>query len=226
MSRPSAAREEIHNRDRLICLTGAELARHSRDIRRAMKLETVESRAEVRRVARRLEGASRVLQWIGRGELDAPRPKRIDLVRIVRDIVRKSRPVLRRRGCRVHIDASPAKAIGHWDSHHLASIVGELLSNAVRHGAGHPVTIGIRGTDDEQVVLTVEDEGTGALPKRPFRRFVRGRRAEGEGMGVGLWLTATLATANGGDLLFDRHDGGGTRAIVRLRRVGSASRSG
>ena len=85
-----------------------------------------------------------------------------------------------------------------------------------KHAAGKPVSLRVAEGEAGTLTLTVESAGRGALPRRPFARFVRGARARGEGMGVGLWLVDAIAKANGGSFTFRRTPRGGVRAVVTL----------
>lgn len=101
----------------------------------------------------------------------------------------------------------------------VSTIVAELVSNAFKYGRGRPIRVLIEG-EDELVRLVVEDEGAGFVSTRALGKlFVRGPGTERvRGFGVGLWLTQALAAEHGGALRYAPRSGGGTRAIVTLRR--------
>jgi signal transduction histidine kinase len=105
------------------------------------------------------------------------------------------------------------------DGDHIASILGELVSNAHKYGRGRPIRVLVEA-DAELVRIVVEDEGAGFVASPGLgQRFVRGPGTERvRGFGVGLWLIQALASAHGGALSFAPRSGGGTRAIVTLRR--------
>jgi signal transduction histidine kinase len=207
----------IRNRDIFITRLGDGVDRNARSIEEAMRRPPDEARLELRRLVRSLEEGAREVRWIGSGRLDTPRRRRVDLVRVVRQAATPWSKGLERRGSSLRIEAKPRKVVDLWDRMHLECIVGEMLSNASKHGAGKPVSVRIDATS-HAVVLVFEDSGASPLPQRPFERFVRGPAATGEGMGVGLWLTHALAKQNGGGLRFRRSPTGGTQAVVRLAR--------
>jgi two-component system sensor histidine kinase MtrB len=105
------------------------------------------------------------------------------------------------------------------DPRRVHTVVANLLSNAVRHGAA-PVTVTLDGTGDD-VVVRVADTGPGVpedlLPVL-FDRFTRGdhaRQATG-GSGLGLAIARENVLAHGGSLA--AHNDGGAVFTVRLPR--------
>jgi signal transduction histidine kinase len=113
---------------------------------------------------------------------------------------------------------------GAFDPALLETMLAELLSNACKYGNGRPVGVRVEGHGDF-VRIVVEDEGPGLdRDARIGRRFVRGpKTAKTPGFGVGVWLTRVIAEAHGGRLRLMRRPGGGTRAVVKLPRVATAS---
>ncbi|MBS2015956.1 MAG: ATP-binding protein [Deltaproteobacteria bacterium] len=173
-----------------------------------------------------LRGFARELAVIaGDEEARAPRRARIDLLRVVESSVARWRE--RTRG-QVDLRLETANDVdlsGEWDPDHVGSIMGELLSNACKYGAGHPVTVRVEG-DARAARLIVEDSGRG-IEEDVFgssaeaRRFRRGTDTETTalpGFGVGVWLVHALARAHGGGLELARRAEGGTRAVVELPR--------
>ena len=79
--------------------------------------------------------------------------------------------------------------------------LGNLVDNALRHGAGDVRLLARR--DGEFVEIDVTDEGPGfpaELASRAFERFARGGDARGQdGAGLGLAIVRTIAEAHGGE---------------------------
>ena len=96
------------------------------------------------------------------------------------------------------------------DADKLDQVLGNLLENAVRHGAG-TVTIVVEPAGDGASV-TVTDEGEGIPDEqrdRVFTRFWRsGRRG---GTGLGLYIVRGLVEAHGGQIEVGSAPGGGAR---------------
>jgi signal transduction histidine kinase len=102
----------------------------------------------------------------------------------------------------------------------IDQVVGNLLDNALRHGAG-TVTVDLSAEPDG-AVLRVRDEGEGVpvdIRDRVFSKFFRGRARHG-GTGLGLYLVRGLVTAHGGQVAV-LDEPGGACFEVRLPR-GSA----
>jgi signal transduction histidine kinase len=88
----------------------------------------------------------------------------------------------------------------------LERVVGNLVTNAVRHGAP-PVRIVARQSD-AHLRLSVQDNGAGIDPDfvpNLFDRFQRSdtARQTGTGAGLGLSIARLYARAHGGDLVYD-----------------------
>ncbi len=96
------------------------------------------------------------------------------------------------------------------DPDKIDQIVGNLVENALRHGAGTVTTTVAPFGGGLEVV--VEDEGEGIPPEtaaRVFTRFWRGNR--GRGTGLGLYIVKGLVEAHGGSVEVGRADSGGAR---------------
>ena len=97
-------------------------------------------------------------------------------------------------------------------------MLGNLLSNAIRHtpsGGSIKVTVGRAGAD---VVVSVTDTGEGIpaeLLPRVFERFVKG--ASSTGSGLGLAIAHDIVAAHGGMLEIQSTLGSGTTARLTLR---------
>jgi signal transduction histidine kinase len=114
--------------------------------------------------------------------------------------------------------------VGTWDRLRLAQIVTNLVSNAIRYGAGKPIEITLTA-EGVQARLDVRDHGIGIAPEdheRIFRRFERAtqRRMTG-GFGIGLWIVRESVRAMGGSIELGSVPGEGSRFTVRLPRDGS-----
>ena len=102
------------------------------------------------------------------------------------------------------------------DPDKIEQVVGNLIENALRHGAG-TVRVGI-GPDGTGAVLTVEDEGEGVpeeIAARIFSKFFRGKARRG-GTGLGLYIVKGLVEAHGGSVSVHRSPAGGAGFRVRL----------
>jgi signal transduction histidine kinase len=102
------------------------------------------------------------------------------------------------------------------DPARIRSVLGNLLSNAIRHTpAGGLVTVAVAGAG-EGVVVTVTDSGEGIAPEllpHVLERFVKG--ADSPGSGLGLAIAHDIVAAHGGTLEIQSVVGSGT--TVRLK---------
>jgi signal transduction histidine kinase len=114
----------------------------------------------------------------------------------------------------------PALATGDADA--LRRALDHLVVNAARH-ATSKVSIAVE-LSDEEVCVHVDDDGCG-IPEsdreRVVRRFVRadeGRARDNGGAGLGLAVSADVASAHGGRLDISDSRLGGARVSLVLPR--------
>jgi two-component system OmpR family sensor kinase len=105
----------------------------------------------------------------------------------------------------------------------LASVVHNLIDNALRHTPeGGRVDIGVY-RDGEHVVLQIEDTGPGISPadhKRVFEPFVRGDQAAEGGTGLGLSIVKRIVERLKGSVVLENVPKSGLRATVSLPASG------
>lgn len=116
---------------------------------------------------------------------------------------------------------SGPKVTGHWDPHRLQQVLGNLVANALRYGAGAPIEVTLSPTE-ERVTIAVRDHGIGIAPAdqgRIFERFeqISTDRAAG-GLGLGLWITQQLVEAMRGRVLVTSAPGDGSTFTIELPR--------
>lgn len=117
--------------------------------------------------------------------------------------------------------------VGQWDRRRLEQICSNLLSNAIRYGAGKPIEVSLRA-EPGRAVLLVRDHGVGIAQEdqlRIFERFAREERGvRGGGFGVGLFIVRTLCSAFGGHVRVQSRLGSGASFSVTLPRCGREGR--
>jgi signal transduction histidine kinase len=121
----------------------------------------------------------------------------------------------------VTISTDPDVPILHSDPDHLARIVTNLVSNAVRYGEGSK--IGIETTlADEEVHISVVDHGPGVPFDRrdrvfqPFTQLENLHTRQRGGTGLGLSIVAGLAATLGGRVRYEPTIGGGATFVLTL----------
>ena len=108
------------------------------------------------------------------------------------------------------------------DRLHLLSVVFNLLDNALKYSKEEPVIqIDLEG-NDEEVILTVADNGIGipeAYQEKIFDKFFRvphGDTHNAKGYGLGLSYVAKVLQKHGGRISIRSREGEGTRFIIHL----------
>lgn len=180
--------------------------------------------ARLERQALRLTKLVDEMLTVGRlhlGRLE-PRLSDVDLVAVVRDVVECLDSSLAKAGCAVSTHM-PEAVVGRWAEAELTQIVTNLLSNALKFGAGQPIEISV-GADQGRAWLTVTDFGSGIsadLLPQVFERFTQAAssRAYG-GLGLGLYLVRELVAALGGSVRAESAPGQRTTFTVDLPLAG------
>ncbi len=118
---------------------------------------------------------------------------------------------------RLDLPGRPVRVRG--DEALLERLVGNLVENAVRHGArGAPATV-LVAAEGGDAVVRVENGGRPIAPPdlaRLTQPFERLDRRHGGGSGLGLSIVRAVAEAHGGRLELSSPGAGGLRAEVRL----------
>jgi PAS domain S-box-containing protein len=144
--------------------------------------------------------------------------EKVDLRAVVEDVVSRSAEEARRAGCAIRLDAK-GSAVGHWDRMRVEQIASNLISNAIKYGAGKPIEITIE-TEGSTARLSVRDHGIGIAPQlqsRIFERFERLVSArEYGGLGLGLWIVRQIIDALGGTVRVSSVEGAGSTFTVEL----------
>ncbi|WP_164018976.1 AAA family ATPase [Pyxidicoccus trucidator] len=158
----------------------------------------------------------------GRLDMDL---KRVDLEAVLHRVAERLREPLARADCFLDVQVE-GPVVGQWDAHRLGQVLLNLLSNALKFGAGKPIHVSA-GVDHGTASVCVRDEGIGIAPdKLPhiFERFERAVsvRAYG-GLGLGLHLVREILTALGGTIRVESALGVGTTFIVQLPCEGPPS---
>ena len=188
-------------------------------------------RVEVDRLARMVDDLFE-LSRIHAGALNLS-PERLELARVVHDAIATAGPVARAKGVTLtSSDLMPAEV--DVDPHALSRVVGNVLSNAVRHtrefGA---VTVALRA-DGHTAFLTVTDECGGiaeAELERVFDVAYRGTSARTPmpdgGAGLGLAIARGIVAAHGGRITVENVGlrRSGCRFTIELPMAGAPHRS-
>jgi signal transduction histidine kinase len=115
----------------------------------------------------------------------------------------------------------PESLPGRWDRLGLEQIVSNLVSNAIKFGAGAPIHIVLARDEGERVRFEVRDRGVGIAEGDQDRIFWRFEQLPADGMrsqgaGLGLWLVRELVTVHGGEVTVTSALGDGATFTVTL----------
>lgn len=174
-------------------------------------------RRQLGRLGQRLEELLAVGTYATEEPPLAPAPG--DLREVVRDaLVHHEEEASRYR---VPIDLrAPEPVPGAWDATRLSGAIGALVSNAVKFGAGRPVTVEVRNRDDRRASIAIRDRGPGIDPsdrERIFGRFERSVESRHYGgFGLGLWFARRIVEASGGEIEVESEPGNGATFTVVL----------
>ncbi|MBN8229588.1 GAF domain-containing protein [Corallococcus macrosporus] len=150
----------------------------------------------------------------------------VDLAQLTRDAVERLEDVFAQARCPLTLEL-PRTLTGQWDSLRLDQVLVNLLTNAAKYGAGHPVTVRAGVDASDEVWLEVRDEGIGIEADALPRLFGRFERAVSErhygGMGLGLYISRQIVEALGGRIDVDSQPGQGATFTLRLPRMASLS---
>jgi PAS domain S-box-containing protein len=170
------------------------------------------------RLARLVEGLLDVSRGQG-GHITLHR-EQCDLAQIARDVVDRIGEEARNAGCEVGVKA-PLPVVGLWDRVRMEQVVVNLLSNALKYGAGKPIVVEAEMQGDD-ARLAVRDSGIGIAEADTQRIFVRFERAvpwrHYAGLGLGLYIARQITEAHGGRIAVESQPGEGALFTVRLPR--------
>lgn len=156
--------------------------------------------------------------------MDEGRPlveDRVDMLELVLESAESARAAFPGRKITVSNQSGDVPVVV-GDVNRLHQVVGNLLTNSLRHGGEEAqVTMTLR-RGSENVTLSVSDDGVGIDPEdlpHLFERFYRAdtsrSRASG-GSGLGLSIVKGLVESHGGQISVDSEKGAGTTFRIEL----------
>jgi PAS domain S-box-containing protein len=179
---------------------------------------------KIERAARSTDQLNRLIEALldvsrlatGRLTLDR---RRLDLSESLHQLVDTLQASAAKAGSHLTFE-SDGPVVGCWDQMRVQQVVTNLVSNALKYGAGKPIVVSLVQQGGE-AVIQVRDHGPGIrdddMP-RIFDRFERaGSSRHYGGLGLGLYISRQIATAHGGSISAQNDaDDGGARFTVRL----------
>lgn len=157
------------------------------------------------------------------GELEL-KPSSIDVADVVAEAAHTLMPQARENDVDFSVDRPVGELEGRMDPTFLAQIVQNITGNAIKYTTDGCVEVRVgTGPDDGQVRIEVTDTGPGMTTREiesvfePFEQGTGGKKS-GEGVGLGLHITARVVDLMGGRIDLDSALGEGTRFEIVLPR--------
>jgi len=194
---------------------GLERGLGAEDVQRCRKDVEV-MRRQVRRLTELISDLLDVAR-LGSGQLRLEYEP-VELCALARELAVRFEPEAVRAGCRLEVHAQ-GEVRGHWDRLRLEQVISNLLSNALKYGAGRPVRFHVEAAGP-WACLVVQDEGIGIEPEALERIFQKFERAVSDrhygGLGLGLYVTKQIVDALGGSVHVESAPGRGATFTVEL----------
>ncbi|WP_426756282.1 ATP-binding protein [Myxococcus sp. Y35] len=144
----------------------------------------------------------------------------LDLASVAVDVLYRFAPSAAQLQCELELHA-PVPVMGRWDRLRLEQVVTNLLSNALKYGAGRPVRVAVEA-EGLTARLSVRDGGIGISAEDLPRIFERFERAVSDrhygGLGLGLYITRQIVEAFGGTVRATSEPGQGSVFVLELPR--------
>jgi signal transduction histidine kinase len=151
------------------------------------------------------------------------RVEELDLCALLDGLMSSMADDFQRSGCAVTV-AMPDKVIGRWDRERLEQVLKNLLTNAMKFGAGSPIDVNVVATATN-VTISVRDHGIGISKEDQARIFDRFERAVSSrhfgGLGLGLYVSVQILRAHQGSLRVESEPGRGACFTIDLPRRSS-----
>lgn len=147
-------------------------------------------------------------------EIDA-----FNLCDVIRDVLSRVQRKAKASGVEIRVFYGVENLVGYWDRMKIEQVITNLLSNALKYGAGKPIDIELDKSNHE-AIIRVRDYGIGISPSdqsRIFERYTRASdRAKSESLGLGLYIVHQIVKAHGGSISVASQKDQGSTFTVHL----------
>lgn len=147
----------------------------------------------------------------------------LDLSALVGQVLNAMRLQAESVGATLHFEAEKNLPSVNGDRLHLASVVFNLVDNALKYRIKDAPSVKVSLTSlQDKICLTVEDNGIGIAPEfqtKVFEKFFRvpaGNVHNVKGHGLGLSYVAQVIQQHGGSIRVESVEGEGSRFVVEL----------
>ncbi|MCY1082761.1 ATP-binding protein [Archangium lansingense] len=203
-------------------LKRAKQSERPEDAETAQRLEKAQRQShKLARMMDELLDISRLAE--GRLQLEL---SNVDLVQVVREVMERFQEEAQRTCTSLELRADE-QIVGRWDRTKLEQVVTNLVSNALKYGAGAPVEVQVHSSG-AMALLEVTDHGIGISPQDLGRIFGKFERAvpvrQYGGFGLGLYIVRQLVEALGGGVDAESTPGSGSTFHIVLPLAGPETR--
>ncbi len=144
--------------------------------------------------------------------------EKVEFTTFLKDVLDRFKPQVESVGSYLRYQlCEPVKV--EIDTYRMEQVIVNLLTNALKYGAGKPIHIELVKSETEVKVL-VHDQGPGVKEEdreRIFERFERAVSPEQvSGLGLGLYIAKQIVEQNNGHIYVDSRAGGGSTFILDL----------
>ncbi len=142
----------------------------------------------------------------------------VNLTEVILEVLDQCGDDLAQSGCSVAttLDSS---IHGQWDRSRIKQVIYQLLSNAIKYGAGKMIEIKT-SLDSKTIFISVKDHGVGIAHEdheKIFNRFERTSMiTQFRGLGLGLYISRQIIAAHGGKIGVKSELGEGATFTVEL----------
>lgn len=163
------------------------------------------------------QGLHRLLRIVG--NMTPPpvfRPEMTEMNALLREIWEQTQPACEARGIAFTFSPSPAPVFTAADAPLLARVIHNLLSNSMKFSPGGQLRLELLRSGGVYRIRFWDSGGT--MPPDPFTRYLREPGLEDPrcGLGMGMRLVRTAATAHRGTVLMTAPREGGVLTELRL----------
>jgi two-component system phosphate regulon sensor histidine kinase PhoR len=148
----------------------------------------------------------------------------LDLKDVVNEVVSSMKLQIEKHNANVSVNVEGDASL-QGDRLHLLSVVFNLLDNALKYGNGNiAVKFDVKGNEND-VLLSVADNGIGILPEykdKVFEKFFRvpiGNTHNTKGYGLGLSYAAHVIQKHKGRIEIESQPGSGSKFIITLPKA-------
>ena len=148
----------------------------------------------------------------------------VSVAEVISNAVESVQPLIQKYRHEFIAPRVPEGLVIHADSHRLAQVVSNLLSNAAKYTPpGGRIELSVDSLTGGVLQISVKDNGKGISPAnhaKVFDLFDQGSNGHKDGLGIGLTLVKTLIGMHHGTItLISEGDGKGSEFIVELPGV-------